>query len=154
MYKPPGSNYSSCDHERSKRLDKNFVRCIQCGQSFISQETPHQNKRMGNFVNDNNSFQRNFNRNFNNIIPEIESYAPAPTEYYIDMKWIYYVIIDRTPIYESNPTKYKIEYGNINSSDKNTNTLTDTQINELLHKIKAIKIPKEQYDSIKNKITP
>ena len=129
-----------CDHAKTTRLDKNFIRCTKCGQSIISKTETYANKGMKDFVSENKSFQRNFDRNFSNVITEVENYATPPVEYYVDANRLNYAIVDRTVLYASNPPKYKIMVNG------DTATMTNDRISEFLQQIRAIRIPKEQFD--------
>jgi hypothetical protein len=123
-----------CNHQRVKRLDNNFIRCLQCGQSMISQvETPI-NKTRAEFTQENKQFERNFHRNFSNQIEQTDLHEPAPLEYYTDKHNLNHVVIDRSPFYATNPPKYKV---NFNGEDV---VMTDEQINDVLERIKAMRI--------------
>ena len=128
-----------CNHDRITRIDDNFVRCAKCGQSMISKINLTGNKTRQDFTNENKSFRRNFNRNFTNEIEEVDQYSTPPIEYYTDINNLNYVIIDRTPIYKTDPIKYKINFNGdvvVMSTDK---------INEILQKIRAVRIDAEQF---------
>lgn len=128
-----------CDHSRLTRLDQNFVRCLNCGQSMINQQTIPKNKTRYDFTKENKSFDRNFDRNFNNIIEEIDKQNEPVYEYYTDRNWANMIKINRTVQYQSFPPKYKI---NVNGEDA---ILTDSQVKELLNDVKAIRIDEEQF---------
>lgn len=128
-----------CDHSKTKRLDDDFVRCLKCGQSMISQATQHINKTGQDFTKENKSFERNFNRNFTNIIEEVEQSGPPPIEYYTDMNNFNWMIIDRTLMYNTNPPKFKINFNG------DVVVMTNEKIQEILHKIKAVRIDAEQF---------
>lgn len=47
-------NYSSlCDHSNLERVDDNFVNCMDCGESFVSQKLVKNNKRSHDFIREN-----------------------------------------------------------------------------------------------------
>lgn len=135
--------YSSfCPHKRIERIDKNFVRCNDCSKSFVDQLSVPSIKKMNDFVREDNSFQKNFNRNFNNEIEETESYGPPPIEYYADKNWINRIVVKWERIYGTNPSKYPVTLNGTNSS------MTSEQIKHLIHNTNSIKISKEQYYNI------
>jgi uncharacterized C2H2 Zn-finger protein len=57
-----------CDHQYLFRVDDNFVRCRQCGLSFVSQKKIPRNKGAHEFIRENTTFGKNFDRHFNNIV--------------------------------------------------------------------------------------
>lgn len=128
-----------CDHTRLSRLDNHFVRCLDCGQSMISHRKMLMNKTRKDFTKENKTFEKNFDRNFTNIIEEIDHHEPIPYDYYTDKNWVNNIIIDRTVQYLSYPPQYKIT---INGKQ----TLMDNQqINKLLDDIHAIRIDEQQF---------
>jgi len=129
-----------CSHTRLTRLNNNFVRCLDCGQSIINQEKISGNKTRKDFTNENKTFERNFERNFTNTIDETDYQQPAPYEYYTDNNWANIVIINRSVQFFSKPPKYEVK---INGK---ASYLTDEQISKLLADIKAVKVDKEQLE--------
>ena len=128
-----------CDHSRVKRLDDNFVRCLKCGQSMISQADVSLNKTGQDFTKENKSFERNFNRNFSNVIEEVDQPGPPPIEFYTDANNLNYMIIDRTLMFSTNPPKFKINFNG------DVVVMTNEKINEILQKIKAVRVDAEQF---------
>lgn len=128
-----------CDHSRIKRLNENFVRCTKCGQSMIRQEDVSMNKNGQEFARENKSFQRNFDRNFSNVIEEVDRAGPAPIDFFINPNNNDYLIVDRTVMNNSNPPKFKINYNG------NITVATNDQVNEISQKIKAIRVDQEQF---------
>ncbi len=131
-----------CDHAKTKRTDDNFVRCTKCGLSMIRQVDQIKNKTRQDFTTENKSFQRNFERNFTNVLSEVEKVGPAPLEYYTDVNNLNYLIVDRTVMYDSNPPKFRV---NLNG---NIASVTNDKINDLLQNIKAIRIDSHQFKYI------
>ena len=124
-----------CNHNRFKRVDGNFVRCLDCGQSMISQKILEGNKTRNDFTKENKSFTRNFDRNFSNELDELDELSTKPIyEYYTDRMDINKIIIDKRPVFSSNPQKYKMT---INGSD---NYLVQHEIHQMLWDINAIRI--------------
>lgn len=134
-------NYSAiCCHNRLKRINKDFVRCLDCGQSMISQRQISGNKTEKDFVKENNSFIRNFDRNFNNELEETDEFSDKPLyEYYIDRYGVNKVIVNKKVQFYSNPPKLEVQ---INGSKT---YLPQTDIEKLLMKINAIRINKCQF---------
>lgn len=123
-----------CDHARLKRINDNFVRCLKCGKSMISQQNVMRNKTGQDFARENKSFTRNFNRNFSNEIEEVDEEFNEPIlEYYTDPLRINNIFIDRRPVFHSDPPKYKTI---INGETK---YLIDTEIQKILRSIGATK---------------
>jgi hypothetical protein len=104
------ANYSTiCDHGRLQRLNGNFVRCSDCGQSMISQINIPSNKTRHDFTNENKSFIRNFDRNFSNVLEEKENQQLEPLyEYYTDRMMINVIVVDRRVKFDSNPPKFEV----------------------------------------------
>jgi hypothetical protein len=113
---------------------------MQCGQSMISQVNVPVNKTRGEFTVENKSFERNFHRNFSNWIEETDQPKPAPLEYYTDRHNLNYVVVNRTHFHATNPPKFKV---NFNGEDV---VLTNDQIEEILQRIKAIRVGPEKFN--------
>ncbi|AGF85492.1 hypothetical protein QJ854_gp290 [Moumouvirus goulette] len=139
------SNYSIiCNHPRLERIDSNFVRCLSCGQSLISQKTITNNKRVKDFTKENNNFTRNFNRNFSNQLEQLDAISQIPKyEYYTDKFGANLISINKAIKLLSDPPKYEV---NVNNSN---NYLTQTQIDTILKNINAINIDYNQYMTMK-----
>jgi hypothetical protein len=130
-----GSYSRVCDHYRLKRINNNFVRCIDCGESMISQTTITNNKSSKDFSKENPSFARNFDRNFTNILEEIDNEYQEPIiEYYTDGLHVNKIIVERRRIFQTNPAKYAVK---ING---NKYYLTNDEIKKVLTDIQAIRI--------------
>lgn len=111
------SSYSLiCSHPRIERVDKNFVRCLQCGESMISQKNISGNKRQSDFSKENDTYTKNFDRNFTNVIEEVsnpsgrksEYTIPPAYEYYSDRMGINKIRIDKNPAFYSHPVKHEV----------------------------------------------
>jgi hypothetical protein len=136
------SNYSTiCYHERQERINNDFVRCQSCGLSFVNKSKDSRNKTRTDFTNENKSFCRNFDRNFNNIIREEEQHEPV-LEYYAGQNKVNYVVVNKQVQFQSWPPKYKVE---VNGK---TAYLIDEQIKKLLSDIKAIPVSGEEFNQI------
>lgn len=131
-----------CNHTNMKRIDNNFVRCTKCGHSAISQLNPLKNKTRQEFTTENKSFNRNFERNFTNVLSEVERAGPAPLEYYTDVNNLNYIIVDKTPLFDSNPPKFKINFnGEVVS-------ITNEKLNDVLTRIRGIRVDEQQFNYI------
>lgn len=107
-----------CTHPRIERIDKNFVRCLQCGESMISQKNIAHNKSQRDFSKENDSFTKNFDRNFSNIIDEvskpneknIELEQPIRPSYqfYSDRMGLNKIRINKNPAFYSHPVKHEV----------------------------------------------
>lgn len=130
------ANYSKiCDHARLIRIDSNFVRCQVCGQSMISQQYILLNKNSKDFVNENKSFIRNFDRNFTNELEETNDKLSNPIyEYYTDHLGVNKIIVNRKVQFCSNPPKYEVIVNDSKSY------LTNNEIQKILLDINAVKI--------------
>ena len=130
------SLYSSiCNHPRLKRIDKDFVRCLNCGESMISQKTYSTNKTSADFVKENKSFARNFNRNFTNEIEQIDEECDIPhIEYYADAHRVNKIIIDKRVVFNSDPPKYKVS---VNGGDY---YMTKGDFDNLISTVRAIRL--------------
>lgn len=137
-------NYSIiCDHKRLNRINKNFVRCLDCGQSMISQQKMLSNKTRQDFTNENKSFVRNFDRNFSNILEETDEQSTKPLyEYYTDRMNTNHIIINKQVQFQSNPPKFEVT---VNGS---TTYLTNMDIKKMLFDINAIRIDEDQFNSL------
>lgn len=121
-----------CFHESTKRINDNFVRCVNCGQSIIKPSTVIANKTRNDFTQENTSFNRNFDRNFSNEISEPDKIRQGPVQHYSDRYGLNFVTIDWTMQHASNPPKYTI----IMNGEKVL--VTEKQIDKLLHDMNAI----------------
>lgn len=129
-----------CYHNRIERINKDFVRCLECGQSLVSQENVLHNKSRLDFTKENKNFENNFDRNFSNIIEEVDIIKePLPLEFYTDKHLKNSIIIDRTIRFRSYPPKYNV---NINGQEQ---ILTENKIKEILNSIQAVKIDEQQF---------
>lgn len=139
----PNQNYSKiCTHTRLTRLNENFVRCLECGQSMISHQNIYRNKSRQDFTKENSNFVRNFDRNFSNIIEETDFPDKPIYEYYIDKNGANVVIVDKTQTYSNYPIRYKV------IMNGETAIMDDTQIKDILNDIRAVRIDEEQFKQI------
>ena len=134
-------NYAKiCTHERITRLNDNFVRCLNCGQSLVSQKYIPGNKTRNDFTNENKLFSRNFDRNFTNVLEEVDSESNRPHyEYYSDKNWTNGVIIKRAVEFSSNPPKFQV------IMNGQVGYLDNDKIRILLSNLNAIRIDEEQF---------
>lgn len=131
------NNYYSkiCNHTRLQRINNNFVRCLECGQSMISQKKHIRNKTRQDFTKENKSFIRNFDRNFSNVIEEVDETSNTPMyEYYADKMMANKIIVNRAVAYQSLPPKYEVIVNG------NKIYITDQEISKLLTDIGAIRV--------------
>lgn len=122
-----------CNHERLERIDDNFVRCLQCGLSMVSQKQILSNKNRREFTKENKNFSSNYDRNFTNILGEIDNNKPI-YEYYTDKLNANKIIVNKQIQFFSNPAKYEVM---VNDTK---HYLTDGEIRKLLKDINAIHI--------------
>lgn len=129
-------NYSLiCTHPRLERLNNNFVRCTQCGLSMVNQQHIPTNKRPSEFISENKSFTKNFNRNFGNVLEEMANNKNLPMlEYYTDKLCANNIVIDRRNLFSSDPPKYAVT---VNSAKT---YLTDNEIRKLFSDVGAIRV--------------
>ena len=129
-------NYSKiCNHSRLGRIDNNFVRCLDCGQSMISQKQMISNKTSKDFTNENKYFTKNFDRNFTNVFEEVDEQSSRPLyEYYTDRTQSNHIIVNKQVQFLSNPPKYEV------SVNGTTSYLTNEQILKMLGDIGAIRV--------------
>ena len=125
-----------CDHRRIKRIDDNYVRCYDCGQSFVNQANTISNKTQHDFVKENNYFLKNFDRNFTNVIEQKdhENKEQPINEYYRDSSGHNRIQINRVPVFNSYPHKYEVY---INGSKY---YLTSEHIKTILNEYKARRV--------------
>jgi len=123
-----------CYHKRTERIDDQFVKCYDCGHSFVKLKKEIVNKSCLDFTNENLSFDRNYYRNFTNIIEEPIEYGPPPIEYYADKNLQNKIIVNRKIVFSADPPKYQVM---VNSEPC---IMTDDQIKRLLKDTKAIKM--------------
>lgn len=128
-----------CNHRRTTRINENFIRCLECGQSLIYQVRTPSNKSRQEFTKENPSAGRNFDRNFNNFIEEADSVRGPIYEYYVDRNCVNMIMIDRQVLYRSNPPKYRII---MNGEEA---ILTDDQIKKILNDVRAVRIDEDQF---------
>lgn len=132
-----------CYHDRLKRINKNFVRCLKCGETIINHETIIKNKSSRDFVNENNSFIRNFDRNFSNIIEQVDEENDKPYyEYYIDRNRVNKIIVNRKVQFNSNPATYETI---INGKKY---YIDDNKIQNILNQINALKVDADMFKKL------
>jgi hypothetical protein len=138
-----------CRHDRIRRVDENFMECVECNFSYIQQIKTIQNKKASDFIEENGHFDRHFSRNFNNkfdsssdwndkyMRPVHEQNKMAnqntPSVFRSENGSIE-VVVDRTVGLNTNPVQYGIR---INGE---LSFATENEIKQLLYKIKAMKI--------------
>ncbi|AGD92239.1 hypothetical protein LBA_00319 [Megavirus lba] len=138
-----------CSHPRLQRINDNFVRCQACGQSMISQKTLPTNKTIRDFTKENKYFTRNFDRNFSNVLDEVDEISSVPKyEYYTDKLMVNYIRINKAIQFMADPPKYQVD---INAQ---INYLTQANIDKMLRDISAIRIDQSQYINIKSRCNP
>lgn len=123
--------YPICDHHRLQRIDDNFVRCLQCGQSLISQKLLPNNKSRRDFIKENKNFDKNFDRNFTNVLEEIDTSKPV-YDYYTDKMKANKIIVNRQAQFSSSPAKYEVIVNHAKYY------LTEPEIKKLLSDINAV----------------
>lgn len=129
-----------CDHPRKKRVDKNFVRCLACGDSFVDLLTDPKNKKSDEFIRENSSFGKNFERNFNNVISVDDPYSSKPLyEYYMDRNGTNHVIVNKQRLFNSDPPVYQIYVNNVGSK------LNTVEISKILRNLKTLRVSKEMF---------
>lgn len=59
--------YSSlCQHIRKFRVNKDLIKCHDCGESFVNQADETRNDRLKKYAEENTFFDNSFNHNFDN----------------------------------------------------------------------------------------
>ncbi len=136
-------NYSTfslvCGHPRTERIDNDFVRCLYCKQSFVQQRKKPVNRTQHDFIKEDSSFMKNFDRNFSNIV---ENTTVPKLEYYTDRMAMNTIMINRVNKYRSQPIKFDVVVNGERA------LLTDKQISKLLTDIYAVRIDKDQYQQL------
>lgn len=132
------NSYSNlCNHRRLQRIDNNFVRCLECGQSMISQKIVASNKTRDDFTRESEFLNRNFNRNFSNEIDQVDEVSNRPVyEYYTDRLGANSIVINKTPVFNSQPLKYEVVINGTKSY------LTQSDISKIFFDINAIRVNK------------
>ena len=132
-----------CGHNRLVRIDDNFVRCLKCGLSIINKKNITGNKSRRDFETESTSLLRNFDRNFSNVLPQVDEQSNIPLyEYYVDKHGMNKIIINKTVAFDSMPAKYEVIVNDIRDY------LTSDAIRKMLNNINAIRIDRDQYNSI------
>ena len=131
-----------CNHDRLQRIDKNFVRCLNCGQSIVCQHKISTNKSMKDFARENKNFTRNFDRNFSNILEEQSEKSTVPQyEFYTDNMMTNKIIVDRRIKFQSDPPKYEVI---VNGSKY---YLTNEEIQQLLSDARAVRVDESLFNN-------
>lgn len=134
-----------CSHPQTERIDKNFSRCLRCGQSFVNPTKTMRNKTSQDFTNEYSRSMRNFDRNFSNQLDE--TYKPKQpqslNEYYVDKTGVNKIIVDRNILFNSDPPKYRV---NINGQ---ISTLMNQDILQILSDTGAFRIDRDTFNSLK-----
>jgi len=96
-----------CEHSNLKRVDDNFVLCLNCGQQMVNQKYTRMNKNTLDFVKESSGKDlKNFDRNFSNAI--VQSHIENSVELYTDIRGVNKMTISKNPVFNSNPAKYKV----------------------------------------------
>lgn len=138
------NNYSFiCNHDKIKRINSKFIKCLECGETMPNQSKQIQNKTGQDFVRENPSFVRNFDRNFNNQLPDDFSSKPKKNyDFYVDPTGANRIKINRINNLYSDPPKYEVIV-----NDQSV-YLTNSQIAKMLSDIKAIRVDKYLFKKI------
>ncbi len=132
-----------CDHKRLTRINSNFVRCLDCGESMISQKSIVGNKNRKDFEKENKSFTRNFDRNFSNTIGENDTLNNQPIfDYYVDRNLVNTIIVNWNIQFDSDPPKYEVFI----NDDKTY--MTYPEIKKIISDTNCVKVDKEHIKSI------
>jgi len=134
-------NFSKiCYHDKTRRINNEFVKCIDCGQKIINIQKHITNKTRNDFTQENKSFHKNFNKNFSNEIDfDDENSKYVRVEYYADRNRVNNIIVNRLNKYFSDPPKYDVDLND------NKILLNDMQIDKLLRDTNAIRIDERQF---------
>jgi hypothetical protein len=99
------------------------------------------NKKERDFVKENKSFIRNFDRNFSNTLEEVDDSVIKPLyEYYMDKRGVNRIIVNRMIQFNSNPPKYEV----IVNGHKYY--LVEESIIKMLSDIGAIRVDRELFN--------
>jgi hypothetical protein len=134
-------NFSKvCYHDRTTRINNEFVKCVECGQKIVNIQKHITNKTRDDFTRENKDFSKVFS---NEIDFDDEDRKYVRVEYYADRNRVNNIIVNRLNKYFSNPPKY-----DVNINDKKI-LLNDMQIDKLLRDTSAMRIDEHQfYDQI------
>lgn len=133
---------SICVHDRLERIDKNFVRCLRCGESLVSQAQVLPNKTMNEFLAETKAPLKNFDRNFsNNIEQNLNTNNTPLLEYYMDRMKMNRVVVDRRPKFSYDQPKYVVVVNG------NSDYLTDDQIYKMLSTTKCFRVDEATFKS-------
>lgn len=124
-----------CDHPNIRRINKNFVKCEACGDTFVNQKVSSTNKTSQNFINENQNFLKNFDKHFNNKIDDGTSNKQGK-QYYTDHTRHQLLFIDFDKYLPSNPPKYLTYLNNERTY------LSKSDISKVINDMGAIRIDK------------
>lgn len=125
-----------CYHTQKYRIDDNFVKCKTCGLTIIEQ-TPTRNKTMRDFIKEDASFIKNFNRYFTNVV---DYEQPEQIDYYADRVNNVPIVINWAPHWQSGVRKYNVIV------DRENVFLTEDQFRELITRLNAVKMDEQQFN--------
>jgi hypothetical protein len=131
-----------CAHSNRQRIDTKFVRCEECGESFISQISVSTNKKPKDFEKEakQSNVLRNFDRNFSNNVEK--QYTQPNIKYYTDTNGLNKIHLDLNDTQQSDPPKYAITInGKLSRLDMDT-------IKDILGTIGAVPIDKKTYEKL------
>lgn len=127
--------HNICNHSNLKRIDDNFVGCLDCKETFVNHKVVPLNKTPKDFVKENTVANRNFDRNFTNVIKSKNNTKPI-YEFYTDRTGLNNIVVDRRVLFNSNPPKYSVKLNN------REHYLTDAQIIKLLKDARVARVAK------------
>lgn len=133
-------NFSKiCYHDRTTRMNNEFVKCVDCGQKIVNIQNHITNKRCNDFTMEKGSL-KNFDNNFSNTIDFDDNEKKyLRVEYYADRNRVNNIVVNRLNKYFSDPPKYDV---NINGTKR---LLTDMQIDQLLRDTNTMRIDEHQF---------
>lgn len=133
-------NFSKiCYHDRTTRINNEFVKCVDCGQKIVNIQNHITNKRCHDFAMEKGSL-KNFDHNFSNTIDFDDNEKKyLRVEYYTDRNRVNNIVVNRLNKYYSDPPKYDV---NINGTKR---LLTDAQIDQLLRDTNTMRVDEHQF---------
>lgn len=130
-------------HRDVSRIDENFVKCYECGETILQAQNRMTNKTSRDFVQEDKSFRYRKNNSsrydkHTDYTPKVSSYCKK--KYYADRNWINVIMIDYNSTLNTRPVKFRVKLNGQYDS------LTLDEILNVIQKLRLIEIDEQGYN--------
>jgi hypothetical protein len=124
-----------CDHKRLKRIDRDYVLCLGCGESFVNQKKPPRNVTASEIVSQNQGSLQHYDKYFTDKIEVKEPVRKkASYYYYSDPTGVNNIKVSTKPNFTGVESFYDIWINGVKE------TMSVSDINKLLSRINCKRV--------------